>query len=94
MGYSESYTITVNLPFYFSAPSAAFYLLLCLWLSTKPSKKEFVFSIIIVLIMESLILFSGDRSEPMSVILMLSYYVIVQRKNDDFYNKNGEENLL
>ena len=94
MGYSESYTITVNLPFYFSAPSAAFYLLLCLWLSTKPSKKEFVFSIIIVLIMESLILFSGDRSEPMSVILMLSYYVIVQRKNDDFYSIGKKQILL
>ena len=94
MGYSESYTISVNLPFYFSAPSAAFYLLFCLWLSTKPSKREFIFPIIIVLIMESLILFSGDRSEPMSVILMLSYYVIVQRKNDEFYNINKKQIIL
>lgn len=94
LGYSESYTISVKLPVYLSAPSAAFYLLFCLWLSMKPKKKEFVFPIIVVLIIETLILFSGDRSEPMSVILMLSYYLFVRRNNEDFYKIRKKQIVL
>lgn len=84
--YTETYVVTVSKPALINICESIFYLMLCLWLSTKPSKKWFMALIIVTFIAEGFILMSGDRGEPMATLLMVLYYFLWRSKEDaEFY---------
>lgn len=78
--YVDSYVIGYNKPFYITMPESVFYFCLCLWMATNPSKKQFYPLIVVVIVVEIIVLLSGDRAEPMATLFLLAYYVYNRSK--------------
>ncbi len=81
--YVDSYIISYNKPFYVWIPESIFYFVMCLWLFTNPKKKTFLLFFTCILIVEAIVLFSGDRAEPMSVLLILAFYIYKRSKAEE-----------
>lgn len=86
LGYSTVYQYNVNMPIYLRLPASVFYLCFCVWLSAHPQKTKFAVISFIIILLEGLVFFSGDRGESMSLLLVLAFYFIKRCKKDkDFF---------
>lgn len=81
MGYIYLYTRTgSSLPSIITYIGALFYFTLMMVLAINPPKKRSYLIIISVLIIEAMILNSGDRGEPVCVLLVLLVYIVQRCK--------------
>lgn len=84
--YVDSYITGFEKPFLVWMPESIFYFVLCLWLCTNPKKKPLLLLLAWVLVIEVIILLSGDRAEPICTLLLLCYYIYRRSKNEeDFF---------
>lgn len=81
-GYSSVYQFTIAIPAYIKLPASVFYFLLCLWLVSRPSKRQFIFGAVLTVLIEALVLFSGDRGESMTTLMIMVFYILI-RSDDD-----------
>lgn len=81
-GYSSIYQAKVELPELLRIPASVFYMLLSLWLVTRPGKWQFLACFSIILLIEGLVFFSGDRGESTSALLFLLFYIYRRGKED------------
>ncbi len=95
MGYSGSYLTEVGLPFIIYVPATMYLFFFCMWLTTNPSKKEFILLTSLALFPQAIVLFAGDRGEPMSLLMMIVFYCVTFRANDkDFFRINKKSLFL
>ncbi len=81
--YIDSYTTGFNKPIYVWLPESIFYFSLCLWMATNPKKQLLFLMLIPVVLVEGIILLSGDRGEPMCTGLMILYYLYRRSKREE-----------
>jgi len=89
LGYIGLYTREgSNLPALVNYCGALFYFLFMLFLASHPKKKLTYVALFLVLIMETIILNSGDRGEPVCLLLTVIFYVTHRLNIEPDFLKN------
>lgn len=78
--YAESESITSGLPIIITSLSSLYYITLFLFWSVFPDKKKTLLSIFSLVIIEVIILVSGERGEPISLIMTVIFYLFMRQK--------------
>ena len=85
--YANSENIKLNLPEIITYPASWFYVSLFLYWSTFPDKKKTWISIGALVIIEFIILLSGERGEPISLMFAAVFYILLR-------NRAGYEDIV
>ncbi len=60
--------------------ASLYYIVLFLYWAMFPATKETMISIVSLVVLETIILMSGERGEPISVVLVIVYYIFLRNK--------------
>lgn len=78
--YAESESIASGLPVIVTSFSSLYYITLFLFWSLFPDKKGTLLSIFSLIIIEIIILVSGERGEPISLVMTVVFYMFMRQK--------------
>lgn len=78
--YANSENVELNLPGIIQYPASWFYISLFLFWGTFPNKKSVYITFALLFIIETIILISGERGEPISLFFSAAFYVALRRR--------------
>lgn len=78
--YANVSYVELNLPGIIQYPAAWFYISLFMFWGTFPRKKNVYISLVLLLIIQIVIIISGERGEPISALFPALYYFLLREK--------------
>lgn len=78
--YANSEFVVLNLPGIITYPASLYYISLFLYWATFPEKKKTIISIAGLLLVEFIILISGERGEPISLMFAIVFYLFLRAR--------------
>ena len=85
--YALSMSVDTGLPTLITSFGSLYYIVLFLYWGMLPSKKGFYISASTLILLEIVILFSGERGEPISLMFTILFYILLR-------NRRGVKDIL